>query len=100
VEQVSEVKMSGFFAKKKMRVKAQGSTGPVDLSLGVVGGMFEIPKNVDDGKGHRAALRPDEGPAELSCCFLAPSARETTARQRQVGATWPSEPVETYASET
>lgn len=47
---ISEVKMSGMFAKKKMRVKAQGSTGPVDLSLGVSGGFLEIPKNVDDGK--------------------------------------------------
>lgn len=47
---ISEVKMSGFFAKKKMRVKAQGSTGPVDLNLGVSGGFLEIPKNVDDGK--------------------------------------------------
>jgi hypothetical protein len=48
--QVSEVKLSGFFAKKTMRLKAQGSTGPVDLSLGVSGGFLEIPKNVDDGK--------------------------------------------------
>jgi hypothetical protein len=48
--QVSDVKLSGLFAKKTMRLRAQGSTGPVDLSLGVMGGMFEIPKNVDDGK--------------------------------------------------
>lgn len=48
--QISEVKLSGMFAKKTMRVKANGSAGPVDLSLGVTGGMFEIPKNVDDGK--------------------------------------------------
>lgn len=48
--QVSEVKLGGFFAKKTMRLKAQGSEGPVDLSLGVMGGMFEIPKNIDDGK--------------------------------------------------
>jgi hypothetical protein len=48
--QVSEVKLSGVFAKKTMRLKAQGSTGPVDLSLGVSGGFLEIPKNVDDGK--------------------------------------------------
>lgn len=47
---ISEVKMSGMFAKKKMRVKANGSTGPVDLKLGVSGGFLEIPKNVDDGK--------------------------------------------------
>ena len=47
---VSEVKLGGMFAKKTMRVKAQGSAGPVDLSLGVTGGMFEIPRNVDDGK--------------------------------------------------
>lgn len=48
--QVSEVKVSGFLAKKTMRVKAQGAAGPVDLSLGMTGGMFEIPRNVDDGK--------------------------------------------------
>jgi hypothetical protein len=47
---VQEVKLGGMFAKKTMRVKGQGSTGQVDLALGVTGGMFEIPKNVDDGK--------------------------------------------------
>ncbi len=47
---VSDVKVSGMFAKKKLRVKAQGAAGQVDLSLNVAGGMFEIPKNVDDGK--------------------------------------------------
>jgi len=49
-QSVSQVQMSGFFAKKKFRVAGDGSTGKVDLALKVSGGMFEIPKNLDDGK--------------------------------------------------
>ena len=47
---VSDVKVSGMFAKKKMRVSGDAGGGKVDLALSVMGGMFEIPKNVDDGK--------------------------------------------------
>ncbi len=49
-QSVSQVQMSGFFAKKKLRVAGDGTAGKVDLALKVSGGMFEIPKNVDDGK--------------------------------------------------
>lgn len=47
---IRDVKLSGFFAKKKLRVQGSSSAGEVSLSLGVTGGMFEIPKNIDDGK--------------------------------------------------
>jgi ABC-type dipeptide/oligopeptide/nickel transport system ATPase component len=49
-QSVSNVKLSGMFAKKKMRVAGDAGAGKVDLALSVMGGMFEIPKNVDDGK--------------------------------------------------
>jgi hypothetical protein len=47
---VQEVEVGGMFAKKNLRRKAQGTEGQIDFSLGVTGGMFEVPRNVDDGK--------------------------------------------------
>jgi hypothetical protein len=44
--EVSKLKMSGLFAKKTVTVQA----GALKLDLKVGGGMFEIPKNVEDGK--------------------------------------------------
>lgn len=44
--EVSQLKLSGFFANKTLRMHA----GAIKLDLKVAGGMFEIPKNVDDGK--------------------------------------------------
>ena len=46
LQQIQNVKMSGFFAKKKLAIRGSG----IDLSLQMRGGFLEIPGNVDAGK--------------------------------------------------
>ena len=45
---VQKVKVKGLFAQKSMTI--QGNGGQVSLGLKLRGGMFELPKNVDDAK--------------------------------------------------
>lgn len=46
LQQISQVKVGGFFAKKSLSIKG----GDVNLDLSVRGGFLEIPNNVDGAK--------------------------------------------------